>query len=60
MNTRGSKYPLIYISAEETVGSLLSYGAYASRVAYEIDGIEIETTMLNEEFTIIREIDFGI
>jgi hypothetical protein len=55
-----NNYPLIHIHSEDVIGDLIKYGAYVSTVRYEIRGIEFETTLLNEEFTIIKEIDLGI
>ena len=53
-------YPLVHIIDEDIIGSLISYGAHASRVRYELKGIEFETILLNEDFDIIKEIDLGI
>jgi len=55
-----SNYPLVHITHEDVFGVLIKFGAYASTVRYEMMGIEFETTLLNEEFTIVQELDLGI
>jgi hypothetical protein len=59
MNLENS-YPLVHITHEDVIGHLIKFGAHASTVRYEMMGIECETILLNEEFTIIKEIDLGI
>lgn len=60
MSAKRGNPTIIYIHDQKIMGKLLQYGAYASIVCYEINGIEYETTILNDDFTIIREIDLGI
>ena len=55
-----NNYPLVHITHENVVGSLIKFGAHASTVRYEMKGIEFEAILLNEEFTIIQEMDLGI
>lgn len=47
----------IYIPDEDTYGVILKRGAFASLVSYSSRGISYEIMMLNEDFTIIQEIE---
>lgn len=52
------KVKIIYISDEEVFGTVEQYGAFASLVKYEKDGIEYEIFLENEEFVIVNELLF--
>lgn len=47
----------IYISDEDVYGHIVKRGAYASLVSYKVGGIEYEVMMINEDFTIVEEIE---
>lgn len=59
-NEENGNAPIIYLYDEGILGKLLQYNAHASRVSYEIDGVEYETVTMNDNFEIIQEIDLGL
>lgn len=60
MSENDINYPMVYLYEEGILGNLLSYGAYMSKIGYELNGICHEVMMLNEDFEVIHELDFGI
>jgi hypothetical protein len=48
-------YAIVFIPDEGVYGEMVSYGLYASRVRYEIGGVQYDIIMLNEDFEIIEE-----
>lgn len=57
MNKRkkASDFSVVYIPDEQCFGTLVSYGAYASRINYKKNGIEYTVDLFNDEFEIIEE-----
>jgi hypothetical protein len=51
---------MIYLYEIGILGELIQFNAHASKVRYAIDGIEYETTILNEDFEIVQEINLGL
>ena len=49
---------IVYIPEENAYGSTEILGAFASKIKYTKDGIEIESLMENDEFIIMDEIVF--
>jgi hypothetical protein len=47
----------IFLIEENVPGVVLSLGAYASRVQYEIDGTIYDTLVTNDEFILLDEDD---
>jgi len=46
---------IIYIFDENCLGQIVSYGAHASKVKYNKNGIEYIVDLLNEEFELIAD-----
>ena len=53
-------YPMIYLYDQGILGYLIQYNAHASKIGYDLDGINYETIILNEDFEIIQEVGFGL
>lgn len=47
---------IVFIHSENIHGTVEKFGAYASLVKYEKDGLDIEEMLENEEFTVVDEI----
>ncbi len=52
------KYIIVWIHEEQIYGTLVSEGAFVSKIKYSKDGIEYNVLLENDEFTIIEEIGF--
>lgn len=52
---RESDFSIVYIIEEKCFGTLISYGAYTSRINYKKDGIEYDLDLFNDEFEIIQD-----
>lgn len=57
---RGGNLPMVYLYDIGILGELVQYNAHASVVRYIMDGLEHETTVLNDDFEIVQELDLGI
>ena len=52
---RESDFSIVYIFEENCFGTLVSYGAYTSRINYKKNGIEYELDLFNDEFEIVED-----
>jgi len=41
--------PTVYLQDEQVIGTIVSYGAYVSRVRYEKDGVSYDVFVENED-----------
>lgn len=60
MTDKSIKHFYVYIIDEEVHGVVTNFGAHASRVKYEKDGISYEVFMLNEDLLFIDDISIGL
>ena len=55
-NDRASDFSIVYIIDESCFGTVVSHGAFASKINYMKDGIEYEIDLPNEDFYVVDEI----
>lgn len=49
---------VVFIYSEQVYGTVDSFGAYASKVRFNKDGVEYEEVIDNDDFVILDEIVF--
>lgn len=42
-------YPIVFLQDEQVFGTIVSYGAHASKVKYEKNGVSFEVWVENED-----------
>lgn len=60
MTDKSIKHFYVYIIDEQVYGIVNHFGAHASRVSYEKDGISYEVFMLNEDLLFIDDISMAL
>lgn len=60
MINKSIKHFYVYIVDEKVYGFVTNFGAHASKVRYEKEGISYEVFVLNEDLLFIDDISMGL